>query len=153
MNDLSPTDFVMFLCCRPAEPPTLSKASGEMLDKASDLSSLLPFAARVCLESTASDDHHWHLTSSWLTQQLQKLLPKGCGSGHDAVHLSKLSEVITCTMAAVFSHPLMGKIQEGNKILSGTAGGRNAWNIFVFQFSYISTINGDDDMCQLPLYV
>ena len=123
-----PDDFVPNLtlfniqicyCCSPAE------VSGEVTRRTTDLSCLLPFAVQVCLESTAYSDHHWHLTADWLTQQLQKLSLKGCSSGHDVMRLGILSEVITSTMEAIFSHPLMGEIQRGNRdMLDGIEGGR-----------------------------
>ena len=83
-------------------------------DKTKDIHSLVPFAIQVCLESTSYDDHHWPLTSAWLTRRLQKL---SCDFG-------TVLEVITNTMEAVFTHPLMDDIRDGNKaMLDGTAGG------------------------------
>ena len=103
-----------FLHHRSAEPTTLSEVSG-LPDKINDMSSLVPFAIQVCLESTAYDDRHWSLTSAWLARQLQKL----------PCDFATVSEVITDTMEAVFSHPLMEEIREGNKaMMDGTTGGR-----------------------------
>ena len=110
-----------FLHYRSAELSTLSEVSGSP-DKINDMASLVPFAIQVCLESTSYDDRHWSLTSAWLARQLQKL----------PCDFAAVSEVITNTMEAVFSHPLMEEIREGNKaMLDGTTGGRYVVYFFI----------------------